>query len=850
MRGANTLLEIILAMGLASVFTLAFTQLTLGAQESGKRGQNQTEAAAFARQGLEAVRSIARQQFDDLVIGTHGVGVMSNRYVLSGSLNTTGLYSRTITIATVQRDVNGSIVAAGGTLDYDTRLATSTVQWNEGMLPRQVQLRTYVTNWRKIIPAGLTVQKLVINHGGAKGTADFAPYMVGTGTVTLGTAVTLDPGTYLVSETVDPNYTQTFSGDCSASGSVTLVSRDAKTCTITNEEKRATITVNKTVINHGSANDASHFAPYTVGATTVTLGVPTIMDAGTYTVAETTDANYTQTFSGDCDVNGSVTLTPGSAKVCTITNEEQQATTGTVTVHKTVINHGSANDASHFAPYTVGGTAVTLDVATSFNPGTYTVAETTDPNYTQTFSGDCDAAGQVTVTAGTAKVCTITNEENITGGLVVYGNGTTTPQYRMYNNGTSLFAAPLPTVAGGNGASFVLRTSPTKREAVAGYVTGAGVLQILCFDGTTWTNEWSTTVGGTAATRRFDIAYETTTGNVMVLYSRNVTTTNELGYRRKTGSSGCGAANWTTETTLDPVRTSGVVHWVKIASDRRASSNLLTAIWADANADLSAMTWSGTAWGNEPTAVTEASLEIVAVAQDVEDFDVEYESVSGDVMVVWANAAGSSGTNGVRYRTCNGGVAACTWGAVTTPPTFRDDATNLDISANPSSDEIVFASIGNAGSNMQIGYWNGSAWTNTARTDTSCTTPYAGSKKVATGWLQSGATTRSIVVYDDQGAGNVGWFVGNGSTFTKQTDFTPTPSFANNQGTYEIQMDPLNANQLIFMVSDSANDLFAEKLTMTATPAFTWTNADGGVALETALPQTFNAPFSFSFWKQ
>jgi hypothetical protein len=49
---------------------------------------------------------------------------------------------------------------------------------------------------------------------------------------------------------------------------------------------------------------------------------------------------------------------------------------------------------------------------------------------------------------------------------------------------------------------------------------------------------------------------------------------------------------------------------------------------------------------------------------------------------------------------------------LTTPPTFTDDATNLDISAS----QIVincFASIGNAASDLQVGYWSGSAWTNT-----------------------------------------------------------------------------------------------------------------------------------------
>jgi len=430
--------------------------------------------------------------------------------------------------------------------------------------------------------------------------------------------------------------------------------------------------------------------------------------------------------------------------------------------------------------------------------------------------------------------------------LLLYGDGTTTPKYRTYVTATNAFSASTGTLVAASGQTLTLRTSPTKSEAVAGFVTAAGVLTVLCFDGTSWVQEWTTTVGGTGTTRRFDIAYETTTGDVMVLYGTDTVITNELAYRTKLGSTGCGAGNWSAATNLNPIRTSGIVQWVKMAWDRRAGQNLLAAIWADSSADLSAMVWSGTVWGNEPAAATETSLEVVTAAQDVEDFDVEYESVSGDILVGWANSAGANGTNGVRYRTCTGGTAACTWNAVTTPPTFTDDATNLDISANPNTDQLVFASLGNAGSDLQIGYWSGSAWTDTANVDTSAATPLAGTKLVSTGWLISGATTRSIVVYNDNGATNVGYYAGNVGAFTVQTDFTPTPAFANPQKYYQVEMNPLSKDQLMFTLSDNLNDLYSKRLVMTAAPVFTWTNADGG-ALSAILPQAITSPFAFAY---
>jgi len=75
------------------------------------------------------------------------------------------------------------------------------------------------------------------------------------------------------------------------------------------------------------------------------------------------------------------------------------------------------------------------------------------------------------------------------GGLMLYGIGTTTPQYRAYDKTANTFAAAGGTVVGADGRTFLIRTSPTKREAVAGYVSATGVLQVMCFDGSSWLNE-------------------------------------------------------------------------------------------------------------------------------------------------------------------------------------------------------------------------------------------------------------------------------------------------------------------------------------------------------------------------
>jgi hypothetical protein len=262
----------------------------------------------------------------------------------------------------------------------------------------------------------------------------------------------------------------------------------------------------------------------------------------------------------------------------------------------------------------------------------------------------------------------------------------------------------------------------------------------------------------------------------------------------------------------------------------------------------------GTGLTNEPIAASETALEIgitsAILKQDVDSFDLDYESLSGDLMLVWGNIIGKNGTNGVRYRVCTGGTSGCSWGGVTTPPTFADDATNLDISANPLTDEMRFASIGDAGSDLQTGYWTGVGWTNVANLDAATQIPLAGTKLVTTGWLNSGSTKRSIIIYNDSAATNIGWYVCTLATCTVQTDFAVSPVFSSPQKWYQIYSDPLNLDRLLFMTSDNTSRLFAKRLVMDSTPTFTWTNSDGSANIGTTLSQNITSPYGFAFWQQ
>ncbi len=198
------------------------------------------------------------------------------------------------------------------------------------------------------ITATLHVIKNVVNaSGGTATSSDFSLHVmlsgvdvVGSpapGTTTPGTLYTLSPNTYIVSENANAAYSAAFSGDCNASGSVTLAAGDNKMCTITNTDMSSTtppvnLHVIKVVVNgNGGTSVPADFSIHVKSATstldvagspmagTSTPGRLYPLSPGTYVVSEDANTSYAQSFSGICDATGTIALVSGD-EMCTITN--------------------------------------------------------------------------------------------------------------------------------------------------------------------------------------------------------------------------------------------------------------------------------------------------------------------------------------------------------------------------------------------------------------------------------------------------------------------------------------------------------------------------------------------------
>lgn len=129
-----SLVEILLSGFLFAFLVTAFVGAYIYGQDSTSSAGRRDRAVYIAKEGLEAVRSIRDDAFSNLVDGTYGLAISSNQWVLNGSSDTTDIFTRQITIATV---------------DADTKQVSCDVTWQQNpQRAGDVSLVTYLTNWQ------------------------------------------------------------------------------------------------------------------------------------------------------------------------------------------------------------------------------------------------------------------------------------------------------------------------------------------------------------------------------------------------------------------------------------------------------------------------------------------------------------------------------------------------------------------------------------------------------------------------------------------------------------------------------------------------------------------------------
>lgn len=244
----------------------------------------------------------------------------------------------------------------------------------------------------------------------------------------------VDSGSYSVGETNQTGY-QLIDANCTGAtdnGSkegdsiygIQIENSDIVTCAFYNSPKAGTLTVYKIVNNnYGGDAIASDFTIEVSNGSPGSFqgsdqdGVQVTIPAGaSFDVSETDGPEgYAGSYSGTC----SGTMVPDGQVSCTITNEQldPHRDEGTITVIKNVINdNGGTADASDFTLY-VGSYTVTSGASNYYAPGEYILSEDLNVSgYENTgilcVDGKIETeGGTVTLEAGHAITCTITNDD-------------------------------------------------------------------------------------------------------------------------------------------------------------------------------------------------------------------------------------------------------------------------------------------------------------------------------------------------------------------------------------------------------------------------------------------------------
>lgn len=138
-----SLVEVMLASSLFVLLVTALVGAWLYGQESTMLAGNRARAVMLAEEGLEAARNIRDADFANLTNGTHGLAISGNQWILSGSSDTNGIFTRQIEISPI---------------DADRKEITGTVTWQQNpQRDGSVSATTYLTNWHDTFgdpPAG------------------------------------------------------------------------------------------------------------------------------------------------------------------------------------------------------------------------------------------------------------------------------------------------------------------------------------------------------------------------------------------------------------------------------------------------------------------------------------------------------------------------------------------------------------------------------------------------------------------------------------------------------------------------------------------------------------------------
>lgn len=393
----------------------------------------------------------------------------------------------------------------------------------------------------------------------------------------------------------------------------------------------------------------------------------------------------------------------------------------------------------------------------------------------------------------------VTKEEDIYKTLGVYGTPTGVLNYRIWNTETDSFGDEIEISQVTGSIKWVdLKHSPVTAEHVMVSVNSSESLSVKTFDGESWTENFSRTIGSSAY-KSFAVTYEFLTGNVMVVFtdgSKNVK------YRRRIDGT------WdSSDTTIATLTDNPCFVELQVC---RESNNIFLGVSDDGD-NLNLWRWDGTSesWGN--------NLVITSISDGTTKcFSMSCQTSTCDLYVFYGNQ-----TADLKYRRWT-----TSWQSEQEADgVLHNDAYFVQSTSDPDEGSaylaVVVITLGNPRGRAEFELFNGSSWeTPPDALDTSLKGNY-----VADVSFEFDSNKAIYVFFDTNADDQFSWrswtSVGGFSAVTNETGITGQLR--------TIKLDPSkDSNEMLVLYSDGLSDLYYRYWNSS-----TWSSL--GSALETTL---------------
>lgn len=142
----QSLVEILLVIGLMGIFLPALLTGFLASRQGKAQQGQRVQAVALLREGEEIVRSVREKDWASFAVnGTYHPVASGSAWTLAPNSETINGFTRKVVISDVYRDANG-VATTSGTIDPSTKQAVTTVSWSTPIVS-SVQATQYLTRY-------------------------------------------------------------------------------------------------------------------------------------------------------------------------------------------------------------------------------------------------------------------------------------------------------------------------------------------------------------------------------------------------------------------------------------------------------------------------------------------------------------------------------------------------------------------------------------------------------------------------------------------------------------------------------------------------------------------------------